>query len=186
SASSGPLTHAYVSARFPVIEALDAGVNVVFSTDGSAPDRSFDLIDQARIGVQLQRVHFNDSRLLPAGKALEMITIDAARALGMQDEVGSLETGKRADIILLDARQPHLAPEILAPLRVIGHATGHDVTTVIVDGTVLMRDRRYTTADQAAILADAHNALMATWERTGFGDINAQHPNTWRHVRYNG
>jgi cytosine/adenosine deaminase-related metal-dependent hydrolase len=183
SATTGPLTHAYVSARFPVIEALDAGVNVVFSTDGSAPDRSFDLIDQARIGVQLQRVHFNDSRILPIGKALEMITIDAAKALGMDDQIGSLDIGKRADMILIDARQAHLAPEILAPARVIGHATGHDVRTVIVDGNVLMRNN-VIDADLNAIIADGTNALMAAWERAGFGDINKQHPNTWRSVRY--
>lgn len=183
-ATSGPLTHAYAGARFPVIEALDAGVNVVFSTDGTAPDRSFDLIDQARIGAQLQRVHFNDTGLLPVGKTLEMITIEAARALGMQDVVGSLAAGKQADIILIDARQAHLAPEILAPLRVIGHASGQDVRTVIVGGEVVMRDN-VIDADLDAIIRDAHDALMATWERTGFGDINALHPNTWRSVRYN-
>lgn len=184
SASSGPLTHAYVKARFPVIEALDAGVNVVFSTDGSAPDRSFDLIDQARIGMQLQRVHFNDDRVLPVGKTLGMITIDAARALGLHREIGSLEPGKLADIIMIDARQPHLAPEILAPLRVIGHASGQDVTTVIVDGDILMRDRIVPAADQNAILDDARDALFATWERAGFDDITAQHPDTWTGVRY--
>lgn len=186
SASSGPLTHAYIKARFPVIEALDAGVNVVFSTDGSAPDRSFDLIDQARVGVQLQRVHFNDDRLLPVGKTLGMITINAAKALGMEDEIGSIDLGKRADITLIDARQAHLAPEILAPLRVIGHASGHDVTTVIVDGKVLMRDRIIPGLDQDAILNDAHNALLATWERAGFGDLNEQHPDTWHGIRYGG
>lgn len=186
SASHGPLTHAYVTARFPVIEALEAGVNVVFSTDGSAPDRSFDLIDQARIGVQLQRVHFQDDQLLPSGRALGMITIDAARALGMQDEIGSLEVGKRADVTIIDTRQPHLAPEILAPLRVIGHASGQDVTTVIVDGKVLLKDRAFVQADQDAILDDAHRALLATWERTGFGDIEAQHPDTWHGIRYGG
>ncbi len=184
AASSGPLTHAFATARFPVIEALDAGVNVVFSTDGSAPDRSFDLIDQARVGVQLQRAFFGDTRLLPVGKTLGMITIDAARALRMEAEIGSLEPGKRADIILIDAHQAHLAPEILAPLRVVGHASGHDVTTLIVDGKVLMRDRVIPGVDQDAILAGAHDALMATWERAGFGDINAQHPDTWHGIRY--
>lgn len=184
SASSGPLTHAFALNRFPVIEALDAGVNVVFSTDGSAPDRSFDLIDQARIGVQLQRAHFADTNLLPVGKTLGMITIDAARALNMEREIGSLEPGKRADVILIDSRQAHLAPEILAPLRVIGHASGHDVTTVVVDGQVLMRDRAVSGVDEGAILLGAHDALMATWERAGFGDINAQHPDTWHGIRY--
>src|SRR5699024_6751353 len=75
SASHGPLTKAYARDRFPVIEALDAGVNVVISTDGSGPDRSFDLLSQGRIAVQLQRVHFQDTFLLPSGKALEMMTI---------------------------------------------------------------------------------------------------------------
>lgn len=182
-ATTGPLTHAYIRNRFPVVEALDAGVNVVFSTDGSAPDRSFDLIDQARIGVQLQRVHFNDSELLPLGKTLEMITINAAEALGMKDLVGSLEAGKRADVILIDASKPHLAPAILPVARVVGHATGHDVTTVLVDGRVLMRDRTID-VDDCQIVTDATSELMAAWERAGFGDINAMHPNTWGAVRY--
>ena len=131
-----------------MIEALEAGVNVVVSTDGSSPDRNFDLIDQARIAAQLQRAHFADSAFLPAGKVLGMITIDAARALGMEREIGSIEVGKRADVILLNARQAHLAPDFTAPLRVIGHASGHDVDTVIVDGNdpdgepVGRRDRR--------------------------------------------
>jgi cytosine/adenosine deaminase-related metal-dependent hydrolase len=184
AASSGPLTHAFAANRFPVIEALDAGVNVVFSTDGSAPDRSFDLIDQARIGVQLQRAYFNDTSLLPAGRTLGMITIDAARALGLAGDIGSLEVGKRADIILIDARQPHLAPDILAPLRVIGHASGQNVTTVVVDGQVLMRDRVVPGIDQNAILDDAHDALMETWERANLGDIHALHPDTWHGIRY--
>lgn len=184
-ATTGPLTHAYIKARFPVVEALDAGVNVVFSTDGSAPDRSFDLIDQARIGVQLQRVHFNDSELIPLGKTLEMITINAAQALGMEDQVGSLEAGKRADVILIDASNPHLAPAILPVARVVGHATGHDVSTVLVDGKVVMRDR-VIDVDESAMVADATSELMAAWERAGFGDINAMHPNTWGAVRYNG
>lgn len=184
SASSGPLTHAFALNRFPVIEALEAGVNVVFSTDGSAPDRSFDLIDQARVGVQLQRAHFADTSLLPVGKTLAMITIDAAKALGMEDEIGSLEPGKRADVTILDARQAHLAPEILAPLRVIGHATGADVTTVIVDGEVRMRDRVVPGIDQGAILDDAREALLATWERANLGEIEAMHPDTWTGIRY--
>lgn len=185
SASSGPLTHAFALNRFPVVEALEAGVNVVFSTDGSSPDRSFDLIDQARIGVQLQRAYFGDTNLFPVGKTLAMITIDAAKALGMQDEIGSLEPGKRADVTIIDAQQAHLAPDILAPLRVIGHATGADVTTVIVDGQVLMRERQIPGLDQAAVLADARDALFTTWERAGFGDIEALHPDTWTSLRYN-
>jgi len=184
SASSGPLTHAFALARFGVVEALEAGVNVVFSTDGTAPDRSFDLLDQARIGAQLQRAHFADTHLLPAGRLLAMITIDAARALNLDREIGSLEPGKQADLILLDARRAHLAPEILAPLRVVGHASGHDVDTVVVAGRVLMEGRRVVGVDEGAILVGAEQAFFATWQRAGFGDPNEQHPDTWFGVRY--
>ena len=184
AASHGPLTHAYALNRFGVIEALDAGVNVVVSTDGSSPDRNFDLIGQARIAGQLQRAHFADSSLLPSGKLLGMITIDAARALGMEAEVGSLEAGKRADVILLDARQAHLAPDFTAPLRVIGHASGHDVVTVVVDGRILMEERNVVGVNEGAILDGAEAAFAAAWERTGFGDWDEQHADTWFGVRY--
>ena len=184
SASHGPLTHAYVLDRFAVIDALEAGVNVVVSTDGSSPDRNFDLIDQARIAAQLQRAHYADSTLLPAGRLLGMITIDAARALGQEREIGSIEVGKRADVILLNARQAHLAPDFTAPLRVIGHASGHDVVTVIVDGNILMENRSVIGVDEGAVLDRAEAAFAATWERTGFGDRDALHPDTWTGVRY--
>ncbi len=184
SASSGPLTHAYALDRFPLVEALDAGVNVAFSTDGSAPDRSFDLLDQARVGAQLQRAHFRDTALLPAGKVLAMITIDAARALNLHRDVGSLEPGKKADVVLLDWRQAHLAPAILPSLRVVGHASGHDVVTVVVDGRVLMEDRVVLGVDEADILRDAETAFAETFARAGFADPNALHPDTWHAVRY--
>jgi cytosine/adenosine deaminase-related metal-dependent hydrolase len=184
AATHGPLTHAYVLDRFGVIEALAAGVNVVFSTDGSAPDRSFDLLDQARIGRQLQRVHFHDDRLLPAGKVLAMITIDAARALNLHHAIGSLEPGKRADVIMLNGRAAHLAPNLLAPLRIVGHASGHDVDSVIVNGRVLMEHRVVTGVDETAILDDAERAFAATYARTNFGDPNKLHPDTWHGLRY--
>lgn len=184
AASSGPLTHAFALNRFGVIEAMESGVNVVFSTDGSAPDRSFDLIDQARIGMQLQRAHFGDTSLLPVGKVLGMITIDAARAIGLENEIGSLESGKRADLILIDGRRAHLLPEILAPLRVIGHASGQDVQTVIVDGKILMEARTVAGVDETRVRRDAEDAFAETYARAGLTDPNALHPDTWHGVRY--
>lgn len=184
SASSGPLTHAFALDRFPLIEAIEAGVNVAFSTDGTAPDRSFDLLDQARIGVQLQRAHFGDTALLPTGKTLAMITIDAARAMGMADEIGSIAVGKRADLVLLDARRPHLAPALLPVQRVVHHASGHDIETVVVDGRVLMRNGHIPAVDEAAILREAEAVFAETWQRAGFGGLETMHPDTWLSVRY--
>ena len=184
SASSGPLTHAFALDRFPLIEALEAGVNVAFSTDGSAPDRSFDLLDQARIGVQLQRAHFADTSLLPAGRVLAMITIGAARALGLDREIGSLEPGKRADVIIVNARAAHLVPAILAPLRLVGHASGHDVETVLVDGEIVMEGRVVSGVDETAILDEAEDAFAETYIRSGLGHAEWLHPDTWTGMRY--
>lgn len=184
SASHGPLTHAFAEARFPVIEALEAGVNVAISTDGTAPDRPFDLLAQARIAAQLQRAHFADTTLLPAGRLLRMITIDAARGLGLESEIGSLEPGKRADLILVDTCQSHLAPDVAPVLRLIHAASGSDVTTAIVDGRVLMRDRVVAGINEQQFVENASSALADTLERAGLGDPNRSHPDLWDAIRY--
>jgi 5-methylthioadenosine/S-adenosylhomocysteine deaminase len=184
SASHGPLTKAYVRDRFPVIEALDAGVNVVISTDGSGPDRSFDLLHNGRVAMQLQQVHFRDTDLLPAGKILEMMTIDAAKALCLDHEIGSLETGKKADVIALNLRSARMYPRMMLTRRIVFVGSGLDVEFMMVDGRVLMQDRRYDWIDVDTILDDAHRAAMASFERAGVLDSLEQHPNEFGHVRY--
>lgn len=183
-ASHGPMTNAYARARFPVIEALDAGVTVAVSTDGSAPDRSFDLLPMGRIAAQLQRVHFEDPSLVPAGKTLEMMTIDAAEVLGMADEIGSLEPGKRADVIALDVETARMQPRAMLPERVAYVGSGLDVTFVMVDGRVLGRDGRFDGYDAERVLADANRAFEAAIDRADAHDSVREHPNTWRSTRY--
>ncbi len=173
SASHGPLTHAYARKRFPLVEAMEAGVNVAISTDGAAPDRSFDLLSQGRIAAQLQRVHFENTSLLPAARVLEMMTIDAARALGMDDEVGSLEAGKRADIIAVDLNSARLQPSYRLPERVVHYASGSDVSFVMVDGSVLLEDRDFGDIDVSGILEDAQTAAKETFERAGVAEYAA-------------
>jgi 5-methylthioadenosine/S-adenosylhomocysteine deaminase len=167
-----------------VIEALDAGVNVAVSTDGSGPDRSFDLLSQARVAMQLQQVHFRDTSLLPPGKLLEMITIDAARALGMANEIGSIEPGKKADIIAIDLRSARMAPRLMLPQRVIYVGSGLDTEFMMVDGRVLMQDRRYQWIDVDTILDDAQRAAYAAFDRAGVRGALEQHPREWGQVRY--
>lgn len=184
SATHGPLTNAYVRDRFPVVEALDAGVNVVISTDGSGPDRSFDLLSMGRIAAQLQRVHFNDTSIMPAGKTLEMMTIDAARALGMDDQIGSLEPGKKADIIALNLRSARMYPRMLIPQRVVYVGSGLDVKFMMVDGKVLMENRQLPGVDIDQILDDAHRAASDTLARAGREDVIQEPANMWGAVRY--
>jgi cytosine/adenosine deaminase-related metal-dependent hydrolase len=146
---------------------MAAGVNVAITTDGTAPRRSFDLLQAARAAQMAHQLRRGDRYLLPAGKLLEMITIDAARALGWDDELGSLEAGKQADLAILNLRQPHLVPNWMVVHRLIYEAVGHDVETVIVDGRVVMEDRRVLTIDEGAALDAAEREARAIVERAG-------------------
>jgi len=171
---------------------MDAGVNVAVSTDGAAPDRSFDLLSQGRIAAQLQRAHFNDTSLLPYGKILEMMTIDAARALGMADEVGSLETGKKADIIAVDQNTAKLRPRTALAHRLVHYASGNDTEFVMVGGDVLVRDRELEglvadalpSGSDRSILTRADEVAEETFERAGLTEGLEPHPNAWNAVRY--
>jgi cytosine/adenosine deaminase-related metal-dependent hydrolase len=156
-----------VRARCPVVELCEAGATVAVVTDGAAPRTSFELLSLPRIAQRLQQVHLGDMSVLPAGRLLAMVTIDAARALGLEAEIGSIEEGKRADLVLLDARRPHLAPPLMPVHRIVHAATGSDVDTVIVEGRVLMERRRVLAADTGAILDDAAREADAVIRRAG-------------------
>jgi cytosine/adenosine deaminase-related metal-dependent hydrolase len=151
--------------RCPVTEMLEQGMNVAISTDGSSPRTSFDLFQAMRKAQLIQQLHFRDPFLLPAGKLLEMVTVDAARALGWQDELGSLEAGKKADIAVVNLRQPHLVPNFMVVHRLVYEAVGNDVETVIVDGRVVLDRRRAVMVDEDAVLDRAQDESLALIER---------------------
>ena len=151
----------------PVIEMLNRGVNVAITTDGTAPHATFDLLQAARMAKQAHQWRRHDGYLLPPGKLLEMITIDAAKALGMDAEIGSLEVGKKADVSIVNLRKPHLVPNWMVVHRLIEQATGQDVETVIVDGKILMRDRKILSLDPEAIMANAEAEARAVVKRAG-------------------
>jgi 5-methylthioadenosine/S-adenosylhomocysteine deaminase len=144
-----------IRGRCPVPELLNMGVRVVLGSDGAAPDRGYDMFRHMAQCMHYHRRHFRDAKVLPAGKVLEMATIDAAAGLGRSEEIGSLEPGKRADVILVDLFKPHLVPINMAPMRIAHFANAADVDTVIVDGEILMRNRKVRTVDEAAVLEDA-------------------------------
>ena len=162
----GPTTNGNIYGHCPVIEMLDMGINLAVVTDGTAPDRSFDLWRDMKNVQLLQRFRFKTRDLLPCGKVLELVTIEPARALGIDDKVGSLEVGKKADIIAVDVMQPHLAPFGVMPLqRLVYHAMGQDVDWTIVDGRIVMEERRLMLADEKAILRRAEEAFEVMMKR---------------------
>lgn len=176
----GPATRANIKKRCPVYEVLRAGGEVAIVTDGTAPDRSYDIWRDMKIFHIIHRCHENDPLLAPPGKILEMCTIIPARALGMDKEIGSLEVGKKADIIIVNTKQPHLAPFGVMPIhRVVYHAQGNDVDTVIVDGEIMMEGRVMKACDEVQVLQDADTAFNTMRTRLGekfdyfcaYGDI---------------
>jgi cytosine/adenosine deaminase-related metal-dependent hydrolase len=168
-----------IRARNPTTELIDAGVTVMLGSDGTAPDRSYDMFRHMFQAMRYHRFFFRDADVLPAGKVLEMVTIDAAKALGLEKEIGSLEAGKKADIILVDMFRPHLMPFSMPLYRIAYFANGNDVSTVMVDGRVLMRDRKVLSVDETKVLMMAQREADAAIKRTGLEKLTETPPGFW-------
>ncbi len=151
--------------RCPVTEFIDAGVTVMLGSDGVAPDRSYDMFRHMFQAMRYHRFYFRDPSVLPAGKVLEMVTIDSARALGLEKELGSLEPGKKADVILIDMMKPHLYPMHMPVYRVAYFANGNDVDTVIVNGEILMENRQVKTVKESEVFELAQKAADDAFRR---------------------
>lgn len=174
-----PSAIASIRGRCPVIELRAAGVTVALGSDATAPDRSSDMFRHIQQAMHYHRRHFRDASVLPPGEALAMATIDAARALGMDDRIGSLEVGKEADMIVIDMHRPHLYPLNMPAYRVPCFANGNDVDTVVVAGRVLMQGGRALRVDAARVLAEAQAEAEAMIERIGGQADLALPPGFW-------
>ncbi|GAB7004997.1 amidohydrolase family protein [Nocardioides sp. AN3] len=151
--------------RCPVTELVDAGVTVAVTTDGCAPMSSFDLFTAMRQAQTLTQLQLKDVYYLPPGTLLEMVTIGAAKAVGWDDEIGSLEVGKAADVIVVDTRQAHLQPLHMPVQALVYKASGQDVVTTVVGGRVLMRDRRMLVVEGEAVIDEANKQAALIIER---------------------
>lgn len=150
----------------PVPEMLENGLAVSIGTDGAASNNSLDMFESMKICALLHKAHRWDAAVLPAQQVLDLATIEAARALGIDDRVGSIEVGKQADLIVVDTRAPNLVP-IHGAATVISDlvysAKGANVDTTIVDGKIIMKNREFQTVEQNEIYKKAQeNALTLT------------------------
>ena len=168
----------------PILELLEAGANVTISTDGSAPRFSFDLFKDISRAMWHQWIKYNSMEVLPGGKALRMVTIDAAKALGIDKQVGSLEKGKKADIILIDLDQPHLTPETYLPHLLTYYVNGNDVDTVLVDGKILMKNKTITSVNKDEVLELARTEAEKAFERVELDDFKPSDRTFWHGTRY--
>ncbi|KQY10454.1 amidohydrolase [Rhizobium sp. Root73] len=169
--------------RCPVPELIDAGITVCLGSDAAAPDRGYDMFRHMAQCMHYHRRHFRDPDYMPPGKTLEMATIDAARALGLDKDLGSLETGKKADIVLVDARKAHMYPPGMPVTRLAHFANAADVDTVIVNGKVLMRGRQIPHLDIPQILDEAAHEQALAFERVGMTQLWSEPASYWRTSR---
>jgi len=139
---------------------LRLGAIVGVGTDGPASNNTLDMFENMKAAALLQKVWHKDPTVLPAETVLRMATIDGAKALGLEKSVGSLEVGKRADLILVDFDKPHLTPRHNLYANLVYSARGSDVDTVIVDGKMLMMKRKVKTLNEAEVMQKAQRTAL--------------------------
>ncbi|MEI6795330.1 MAG: amidohydrolase family protein [Methanomassiliicoccales archaeon] len=151
----------------PIPEMLANGVNVSIGTDGSTTNNSLDMFGEMKMLALLQKSSRWDASVVNAQQALDFATLGGAQALGMRGELGSIEVGKKADLVLLDGRSPNLRPLFTNNVvsNIVYSANAGNVKSVMVDGRFLMRDRSIFTLDEAAILAESEAAMASLMKK---------------------
>jgi len=145
----------------------DRGIPVSLGTSGGLINNVNDMFREMLVLALQQRMHRREADAIAPETVLEMATITAAKSLGLENEVGSLEMGKKADICIIDTRQPHLVPVVNPVSTVVYCVRGADVETVIIDGNVVMEDRRLTTIDESELVGMAKREGLAALGRMG-------------------
>lgn len=139
----------------PVVEMLAAGEAIGLATDGAASNNNLDMFEEMDLAAKLQKLTRMDSRALPAEQVVALATITGARALHLDKQIGSLEPGKKADLILVDTSAPHATPMYNVYSQLVYALKASDVRTVIIGGKIVMEDRQMLTLDEPEILAKA-------------------------------
>jgi len=139
----------------PVVEMLAAGEVVGLATDGAASNNNQDMFEEMDMAAKLQKVAHGDPRALPAQQVVEMATITGARALHLEKQIGSLEAGKKADLIVVDTNAAHAVPMYNVYSELVYALKASDVSTVVIAGKIVMEERKMLTLDEKEILGKA-------------------------------
>jgi 5-methylthioadenosine/S-adenosylhomocysteine deaminase len=151
----------------PVKEMLERGISVSLGADGAPCNNRLDMFTEMRSAALLQKVAHGPA-VLPAWRALRLATIDGARALGLDREIGSLEVGKRADVMIVRLDQLHSTPRPAdIPSAIVYSAQANDVQSVIIDGRLIMRDRELLLMDEREVINEANTQSELLRERAG-------------------
>ena len=148
-------------------EMIRGGVNVGLGCDGGPSNNSYDMIREMKLASLAQKARLLDPLALTAETVLEMATINGAKALGLEQELGSIELGKKADVVLVSLKKPHLTPSFNPVSHLVYAAEGSDVDTVIIDGKIVMENRIVKTFDEEDVLKEANRRSETLLRRAG-------------------
>jgi len=166
--SHNPVSNAKLASGIaPIQEMLAAGVNVALGTDGGPSNNTYDLVREMRWASYIHKARTLDPLVMPNETALEMATINGAKAMGLEEEIGSLEVGKLADFVVFDFDRPGLVPHMDPVSTLVCAATGRDVQTVVIGGQVVVEDGQVLTMDEERILREANDRAAAVCARAG-------------------
>jgi 5-methylthioadenosine/S-adenosylhomocysteine deaminase len=166
--SHNPCSNMYLaSGCAPIPEMLAAGVTVGLASDGPASSNNHSLFQAMKFAALQQKGVHQDATIMTAEKVLEMATIDGARAVGLEKEIGSIEVGKKADIVVLDYNNAFMTPIHHPVSAMVYSALGSEVTTVMIDGRLVMRDGIVGTVDEGAVRLQAQISADALTQRAG-------------------
>lgn len=144
----------------PVSKLIENDICVSIGTDGASSNNNLDLIEELKTASLLQKVSTLDPKVLNSDEAIAMGTIKGAEALGLESEIGSIEVGKKADIVLIDTNSANMVPDSSSlSSNIIYSANGSNVDTTICDGKILMENKKLTILDEEEIYAKARKAI---------------------------
>src|SRR5215471_18104003 len=168
SVSHNPCSNAYLASGFaPVPDMIRQGLTVGLATDGAASNNNQNLIQSMKFAALIHKGLHRDPRIVTAEKVMEMATIDGARAIGMAEQIGSLEVGKKADFVMLDLGNAFVNPLHHPVSALVYSALGCEAEAVVIDGVTVMMDGSLRTVDESDVVRSAHEAAWSLAERAG-------------------
>ncbi|MDF2547379.1 MAG: 5-deoxyadenosine deaminase [Anaerosolibacter sp.] len=150
-------------------ELLDMGANVSIGADGAPCNNNLDMFREMRSAALIQKARLFQPTVMPAHKVFELATLGGAKAMGLENEIGSIEEGKKADLAILDLSDIHIAPNSGVDIvsQLVYSAGAQDVRTTIIDGRIVMKDRTLTTMDEKGIREDANRVILQQVKKAG-------------------
>jgi len=163
-----PCCNTKIASGFALIpEMIAGGVNVSLGCDGGPSNNTYDMFRDMRFAAYIHRARLLDPLVMDNETVIEVATINGAKVMGREDEFGSLDVGKKADLIIIDTDQPHLIPSTDPVSTCVCAANGGDVRTVVIDGKMIMDDRKVLTMDEEDIKRRAKEHARAVFDRAG-------------------